>query len=605
MAAKLGTVEAILARLGDLPTLPSVSMRLLSVGAADKVEIEQVVKIIETDPALSARILGLCRRSERGLGDRITTVKRAVVMLGLEAVRAAALSVSIVETLGAEKDEERNRLDEAKAKSAGVGEGVAFDRAAYWKYSIAVACASELIASENARLRIVPEEAFLSGLLHGVGKLALAHVLPKAYQQVLRLGQIRACDAWTIERELLGIDYHAAGRRLAEHWGLPEHVQRVIWLHAQPDLWAASGEGPGLVKLVALARALCRHLHLGNCGDYGAPEAITPIADSMSIRRGALDSIVGPLHAAVSDRLRVLGLTDTTPPALLLESLTNANRQLTLVNAAMRQRTQAAQALGIVLGAVRGVIAEAATCATEGAAAGTILSSARRAAGLRSGGLVVARPAGCAVWCTGDASPRPIEVSSSFVEELRSGEILPVSRTLLAGAASRAGGFDLDPSRAAVLLINSAACLVFERDPSVVADERTLRPLAEAWGVLLSTARERELSLKRGERLAESGRVMAQLQHALSEKSEDARAGARIAELALAVSERIHVIEGHASLLRSTLRDPAEVAALDAIRGAASAIAALTGGVPGPSTVSLTPQGPTASADAPALVKAA
>ncbi len=577
MAVKPGTVEAILAKLGELPTLPSVATRLLSAGSTDKAEIDEIAKIIETDPALTGRILGLCRRADKGLGDRVTTVKRAVVMLGLESVRAAALSVCVYDTLGKDAEEDRRQVDEASAAKAGAGEGVAFDRNGFWKYSIAVACAAELIAGENARLRIVPEEAFLAGLMHGVGKLALAHVLPRAYGQVLRLAQMRAIDAPLVERELLGIDHHAAGRRLAEHWGLPEHVQRVIWLHAQPDLWAAAGEGPGMVKLVSLARALCRHLHLGSSGDYGVPDAVTPLADAMSIRRGALDSVVGPLHAAVSDRLRVLGLDETTPPALLLESLTNANRQLALVNAAMRQRSQASQALGIMLGAIRGVVAEAATCASEGAAATFVLGSARRAASLRRGAIVVTRADAVALWCENDTSTRSFTAPSSLCQEIAAGEISTSSRIVLIGGVARAAGLDISAGNAAVLLLGHGACLVGEREVGALGDDRTLRPLAEAWGMLLASARDRELSKKRAERLGESGRVLEQLQRALADKSAAPDPQARSQSLARAVADRLPVIEGHAAMLRSRRLDPADAASVEAIQLAASIIASAQG----------------------------
>jgi HD-like signal output (HDOD) protein len=573
MALKPGTVEAILTKLSELPTLPSVATRLLSAGSTDKAEIDEITKIIETDPALTARILGLCRRSDRGLGDRVTTVKLAVVMLGIQSVCAAALAACVYETMGKDVEAERRQTDDATAAKAGSGEGVAFDQNGFWKYSIAVACASELIAGQHARLRIVPEEAFLAGLMHGVGKLALAHVLPRAYGQVLRLAQMRAIDAPAVERELLGIDHHSAGRRLAEHWGLPEHVQRVIWLHAQPDLWAATGEGPGMVKLVALARALCRHLHLGSSGDYGVPDDVTPLADAMSIRRGALDPVVGPLHAAVSDRLHVLGLDETTPPALLLESLTNANRQLALVNAAMRQRSLASQAIGVMLGAIRGIVAEASTCPSEGAAASFVIGSARRAAGLKRGGIVVARGDGVSLWCAGDTMTRPLTATASLAQELRAGKITTSSRIVLVGGVARAGGLDLDQRNSIVILLGNGTCLVGEREPGAMGDDRTLRPLAEAWGMLISTARERELSQRRAERLTESGRVLEKLQRSMPEKAGSPESIEKSQPLARAVADRLRVIEGHATMLRSRQLEAADAASVDAILAAVSIIA--------------------------------
>src|SRR4051812_9239420 len=92
-------IETILREVDSLPTLSTVATRLLEVAGMEDADLDALVEIIESDPALSARLLGLCRRADKGLGDRITTVRRAVVMLGLEAVQAAALSVSVYDVM--------------------------------------------------------------------------------------------------------------------------------------------------------------------------------------------------------------------------------------------------------------------------------------------------------------------------------------------------------------------------------------------------------------------------------------------------------------------------------------------------------------------------
>src|SRR4051812_17660607 len=172
--ARARQVELILERVETLPTLSPVAARLLSIGTVDEVLIGDVVKIIESDPALSTRILGLCRKADRGLGDRITTVKRAVLMLGIESVRSAALSVSVYDLMSKDDESARKELD-ARVASENGGDAAdaqqTFDRKGFWKHSIAVACAAELIAAQHLKLRVLPEEAFLAGLLHDVGKL--------------------------------------------------------------------------------------------------------------------------------------------------------------------------------------------------------------------------------------------------------------------------------------------------------------------------------------------------------------------------------------------------------------------------------------------------
>ncbi len=189
-------IELILAGVDRLPTLPAVAAKLLAIGSEEEFDLDEAISLIETDPALSATILALCRSSDKGLGDKITTVRRAVIMLGLEAVQAAVLSVYVYEQLESH----------AELRDSGI-----FDRSGFWIHSIAVACAAESIAKAFPELGVAPEEAYLSGLLHDVGKLALQLVLPKVYEKTLRLAQSRRCATCIAEHTTIGIDHYTAG----------------------------------------------------------------------------------------------------------------------------------------------------------------------------------------------------------------------------------------------------------------------------------------------------------------------------------------------------------------------------------------------------------
>ena len=86
-SARARQIELILQQVDSLPTLSPIAARLLQITSPVDADLDEIVQLIETDPAMTGRILGLCRRADKGLGDRITTVKRAVLMLGIEAVR--------------------------------------------------------------------------------------------------------------------------------------------------------------------------------------------------------------------------------------------------------------------------------------------------------------------------------------------------------------------------------------------------------------------------------------------------------------------------------------------------------------------------------------
>jgi len=92
-------VELVLQSLDTLPTLGPIAARAIRLGSASQPEFDEITKLVESDPALTAKILSICQRVATGVPRSITTVRRAVVMLGWEAVQSAILSVQIYELL--------------------------------------------------------------------------------------------------------------------------------------------------------------------------------------------------------------------------------------------------------------------------------------------------------------------------------------------------------------------------------------------------------------------------------------------------------------------------------------------------------------------------
>ncbi|MEO0716063.1 MAG: HDOD domain-containing protein, partial [Planctomycetota bacterium] len=241
-------VELILRQVDELPTLSPIASRLVELGSSDDVEIDEVAALIESDPALTARILKMCMRADRGLGDRITSVRQAIVLLGLPAVQSAVLSVCVYELMERAGRDLDTRLGEKAAEES------AFDRAGLWRHCVAVACASRFIAERATDAGVKPDEAFVAGLLHELGKMALELVLPRAYSRVVSLAERRSSDASPVEQAVLGLDHFVAGRRLAQRWGLPAGLVEVAWLHGQMPEALPEGSEVRLVSVVGAAK---------------------------------------------------------------------------------------------------------------------------------------------------------------------------------------------------------------------------------------------------------------------------------------------------------------------------------------------------------------
>jgi signal transduction histidine kinase/HD-like signal output (HDOD) protein len=334
-------VELILASLDQLPTLSPVASRVIRLSGASDEGFEEVIRLIESDVALTTKILSLCRRASLGTARSVNTVRRAAVMLGWDAVQSAVLSVQLYELLGqsAHARERRENTDPAKPATH-----ASFDPDGFWRHAIAVACAAELLAP-HARLnqaRVVPEEAFVAGLIHDLGKLALDWVLPKSYARVVQHAEVRRIPLAQAERASIAIDHHQAGKHLAERWTLPLALQDVIWLHAQPPAAMPDVPHKALVGVVTLANALAKRAHLGwSPGGHDA-RAADQWAATLGITEHHIADVNTKLHDAVAQRCAMLGLGEASGQQLMVQSLTSANKRLAQLSGSLASVTRAA-----------------------------------------------------------------------------------------------------------------------------------------------------------------------------------------------------------------------------------------------------------------------
>lgn len=601
---KAQQVELILRQVDNLPTLSSIATRLLEVGTVEDADLDRIVEIIETDPALTARLLGLCRRADKGLGDRITTVRRAVVMLGLEAVQAAVLSVAVYELMG-------RCMQKAQAidDDPGSGTTLEFDRAGFWKHSIAVASACELIAEGHLDLGVKPEEAFVAGLLHDLGKLVLDLILPRSYARVLGLAERRGCSSTDAELQLIGLDHHTAGKRLAEHWRLPAALADSMWLYGQPIDSLPDLPHRNIIGIVGVARALCRHLHLGWSGDFNHPEPLEGprgICGQFGLSAELVQASVSRLHESVLHRCRVLGLGDQTTPELLMEAVAAANRRLGRLSATFEQRSRQSQRQGAVLQAISEFHAAGSAGRPGRGVIETLGDVVRSASGILGRGFygVVYQLRDGDPWqlCQFAADGRP---TRSQVIETPPGAAQAGGRARLASLAGLCGTAQLSMGAMALLpwladyLIDAgdlrnvqllplcarsgeltpapgpAAVLLHDRDLPGSVDRATLEPLTATWGSAVAAAAQHEAARRLGERLASSNRSLAEAQAKLAEVESMARLGEMAAGAAHEMNNPLTVISGRAQLLLAGAREAGEKAAAAAIVEAAQNLTSL------------------------------
>lgn len=331
-------VRLLLEQIDALPALSPVVARLLTVTADDEADIRQIVSLIESDVAMTSRVLTMCRRADLGVRDQIVSVERAVVLLGIDALRHALLCAEIFEKLTEAGDRVALAVELAE-------EAPALDMKGLWRHSLAAACAAQQVA-QRIDPPVKPAEAFLAGLLHDLGKWALALVLPRTFAKLARAAQQRQCDLAPLERSVVGVDHFTAGKRLAERWGLPAFVRDAIWLHGQPAAARPSGTHEAVVAVVGAADVLARRACIGWSGDESPPPSHNVLAEGLQLDAGALRRIQGALHAEVARRAWAIGLEETAERDLLQESLERATAKLEQTHRlAAKARLQAADSV--------------------------------------------------------------------------------------------------------------------------------------------------------------------------------------------------------------------------------------------------------------------
>ena len=222
---KTRKVELVLQQLDALPTLPAVVVRLLALTNSSDARIQEVVQLISADPSLTGKLLSLAGSAAAGVHMPVTGVQQAVVLLGFETVRNLALSVKVFEAF--------QQPPEGAEGPAGAPQVPTFKREEFWKHSLAVATASEMLAGK-VKPKLNTSDAFVCGLLHDMGKVAFDTVMPKSFARVVEMATLTRGDIADLERRVIGIDHALAGKRLAEAWNLPQVITQTIWLHGAP-----------------------------------------------------------------------------------------------------------------------------------------------------------------------------------------------------------------------------------------------------------------------------------------------------------------------------------------------------------------------------------
>lgn len=218
----MGTAKQILAgaelmqaveKIEELRTVPTVLQKILSELMNPEANLEEIARLVMQDSVLSAKVLRLVNSPFIGLSREITSLKQAIVLLGMKRIRNLVLTTFMIQQFPLRD-----------------GELPAWH---FWAHALGTAQCTTFLNIQSDGL---PGELYyLAGLLHDIGEIVLAQYFPEEFSFVYQFARQSQIGLYKAEKEILDVTHCEIGETLAERWGFPEAVRSVIAFHHRPE----------------------------------------------------------------------------------------------------------------------------------------------------------------------------------------------------------------------------------------------------------------------------------------------------------------------------------------------------------------------------------
>jgi putative nucleotidyltransferase with HDIG domain len=271
--------DRILATVKSVPSLPSVVMKLRKYLNDPDANFDELARIIQYDPGLTANVLQLANSAYFGWAGTISSVKEAITRLGTNRIFQMVLCMSV-----------------APLVSKPI-KGYDMDAGSLWEHSIAVAVCAEQLA-EALKLEGA-EDAFTAGMLHDMGKVVLGTFVEVDDEPIREIVASDGLAFNEAERMVLGIDHAEVAAVLLEDWQLPGEVVAAARWHHEPG--KAPQDHRQMVDLIHVADILCLNVGWG-VGTDGLQYRLDEKAnDRLGVRIGVAEEIVLRVMSGMED----------------------------------------------------------------------------------------------------------------------------------------------------------------------------------------------------------------------------------------------------------------------------------------------------------------
>jgi putative nucleotidyltransferase with HDIG domain len=230
----------------NMPPLPTSVSKVLEIAKNPKADAKELNNVISLDPVLTGKVLKLINSAYYSLPNQVTSIVRAIIMLGINTVKNLVLSTAVISSVRDKKNFN------------------ALDMESFWRHSICVGVMAKSFASKQHVDSKVLEEYFVAGLLHDIGKIPFNAVIPDDYLKAVTYSRQNRIPLHTVESRYFEINHCDLGYRIADLWKLNPNLTATIRYHHNLE---DADELKKFVSTIALANLVTNTLEIGFGGN--------------------------------------------------------------------------------------------------------------------------------------------------------------------------------------------------------------------------------------------------------------------------------------------------------------------------------------------------
>lgn len=275
-AVQKSQLDDLIAKTLELPVLPATTQKVLGLMSDPDVSIEKVKRLVSTDPGLTAKILKVANSAFYGSYRNIQNLSQAILRLGLNAVRNIVVATSMKNVY----------------KKFGLAEKL------IWEQMIGSALAASVIARHT---RVVdPEDAFIGGLLHDIGKVVVNNEYPEKFAKVIERVYNEQVSYEIAETDIFEFTQREVGSFVVKKWGFPENLELLIKFFDDKEALSRDKQLTHLVAIITLSDRMCQKFGMGWRKTGASEVSFGNLPEILGIDEAVMPEITESVKAAFS-----------------------------------------------------------------------------------------------------------------------------------------------------------------------------------------------------------------------------------------------------------------------------------------------------------------